>query len=335
MYAVAVDHTAKMLNSSLSLVMFSSPLSLSPHTSSWSWLWTSGAGTFHLLPLLPILGSKVLYLNCFMTWGNRCLWWWCWYQGLPALVLHFSRSVQELVPSSLPFLPGYQYLLIYLPTTNLSGQWEGDLHKKETKTISMSTDWRWKWSNEAKVFCFLSSLPLTPPPPPIQYGSVWASLESLTGFKTSLWRFLGGDIIVCFLSLSAKACWNILSFEISCFHDHRLCLLPVISLLLANVGAGLPIFISTNISSFWEQEGGIFTLLVLEGMFCIAAATNIIYIYTAELYPTVIRYLQKKFTDQKRVLLHNGGSWNACTMKRCITLLCIPKQSTSQNGVVP
>ncbi len=31
------------------------------------------------------------------------------------------------------------------------------------------------------------------------------------------------------------------------------------------------------------------------------------------------------------VLLHNGGSWNACTMKRCITLLCIPKH----NGVVP
>jgi hypothetical protein len=35
------------------------------------------------------------------------------------------------------------------------------------------------------------------------------------------------------------------------------------------------------------------------------------------------------------VLLHNGGSWNACTLKRCITLLCIPKQRTLQNGVVP
>jgi hypothetical protein len=35
------------------------------------------------------------------------------------------------------------------------------------------------------------------------------------------------------------------------------------------------------------------------------------------------------------VLLQNGGSWNACTIKRCITLLCIPKQSTSQNDVVP
>jgi hypothetical protein len=28
------------------------------------------------------------------------------------------------------------------------------------------------------------------------------------------------------------------------------------------------------------------------------------------------------------VLLHNGRSCNACTIKRSITLLCIPKQST-------
>ncbi len=85
-------------------------------------------------------------------------------------------------------------------------------------------------------------------------------------------------------------------------HDHRLCLLPVISLLLNNVGAGLPIhiFTSTYISLLWEQEGGIFTLLVLVGMFCIAAATNIIYIYTAELYPTVIRYNNKIQTKNVR-----------------------------------
>jgi hypothetical protein len=30
---------------------------------------------------------------------------------------------------------------------------------------------------------------------------------------------------------------------------------------------------------------------------------------------------------QVAVLLHNGGSFNACTVKRSITLLCIPKQS--------
>jgi hypothetical protein len=36
-----------------------------------------------------------------------------------------------------------------------------------------------------------------------------------------------------------------------------------------------------------------------------------------------------------QVLLHNGGSCNTCTIKWSITLLCIPKQSTWQNGVVP
>jgi hypothetical protein len=30
-----------------------------------------------------------------------------------------------------------------------------------------------------------------------------------------------------------------------------------------------------------------------------------------------------------------SGSCNACTLKRSITLLCIPKQSIWQNGVVP
>jgi hypothetical protein len=35
------------------------------------------------------------------------------------------------------------------------------------------------------------------------------------------------------------------------------------------------------------------------------------------------------------VLLHNGGSCNACTIKRSIILLCILKQSTWQNGAVP
>ncbi len=36
-----------------------------------------------------------------------------------------------------------------------------------------------------------------------------------------------------------------------------------------------------------------------------------------------------------RVLQHNGGFCNACTVKRSITLLCFPKQSMWQNGVVP
>ncbi len=35
------------------------------------------------------------------------------------------------------------------------------------------------------------------------------------------------------------------------------------------------------------------------------------------------------------VLLQNGGPWNACTMKRCISLQCIPKQSMLEKGVVP
>ncbi len=38
------------------------------------------------------------------------------------------------------------------------------------------------------------------------------------------------------------------------------------------------------------------------------------------------------------VLLHNGGSWNACTIRLCSAshyCACIQKQSTWQNGVVP
>ncbi len=35
------------------------------------------------------------------------------------------------------------------------------------------------------------------------------------------------------------------------------------------------------------------------------------------------------------VLLQNGGSWKACAIKLCTTLLCVPKQSMRQNGVVP
>ncbi len=43
----------------------------------------------------------------------------------------------------------------------------------------------------------------------------------------------------------------------------------------------------------------------------------------------------RRYTKDILRLLHNGGSWNACTIKRCITLLCIPKQNTSQYGFVP
>ena len=45
--------------------------------------------------------------------------------------------------------------------------------------------------------------------------------------------------------------------------------------------------------------------------------------------------LCKKYNQWWRflVLLHNGGSCNACTIERSITLLCIPKQSKWQNGV--
>jgi hypothetical protein len=38
--------------------------------------------------------------------------------------------------------------------------------------------------------------------------------------------------------------------------------------------------------------------------------------------------------DPEQVLLHNGGYWNACTIKRCITLQCIPKQRARHRMVV-
>jgi hypothetical protein len=45
----------------------------------------------------------------------------------------------------------------------------------------------------------------------------------------------------------------------------------------------------------------------------------------------------KNFDESKEaqtVLLHNGGSCNACTMKRCITFRCITKQTTLLNVAI-
>ncbi len=61
--------------------------------------------------------------------------------------------------------------------------------------------------------------------------------------------------------------------------------------------------------------------------------------YTEEKYPhlhtyTVIRPPRRlpklQLADTHTVLLHNGGSWNACTMKRCITFRSIIKQTMSR-----
>jgi hypothetical protein len=41
-----------------------------------------------------------------------------------------------------------------------------------------------------------------------------------------------------------------------------------------------------------------------------------------------------KIPYAEKVLLHNGGSCNACTMKRCITFRCITKQTTLLNVAI-
>jgi hypothetical protein len=48
-----------------------------------------------------------------------------------------------------------------------------------------------------------------------------------------------------------------------------------------------------------------------------------------------IEIVGAKATVLFTVLPHNGGSCNACTIKQGIPLLCIAKQSTWKNGVVP
>jgi hypothetical protein len=42
----------------------------------------------------------------------------------------------------------------------------------------------------------------------------------------------------------------------------------------------------------------------------------------------VFKYVFVQKSAVKRVLLHSGGSCNACTIKRSIILQCIPRQST-------
>jgi hypothetical protein len=44
--------------------------------------------------------------------------------------------------------------------------------------------------------------------------------------------------------------------------------------------------------------------------------------------------LFKQQNPIKLVLLHNGGSCNACTMKRCITFRCISKHTTLLNVTI-
>jgi hypothetical protein len=48
-----------------------------------------------------------------------------------------------------------------------------------------------------------------------------------------------------------------------------------------------------------------------------------------------IEIVGAKATVLFTVLPHNGGACNACTINQGITLLCISKQITLQNGVVP
>ncbi len=68
-------------------------------------------------------------------------------------------------------------------------------------------------------------------------------------------------------------------------------------------------FYSTDISLFqWPK---------LPGFLCVFSSDSLVLVQN------------RKY----RVLLHNGGSCNACTIKRNITLRCIPKQSTWQNDV--
>ncbi len=126
------------LNSSLTLVMFSSPLSRSPPTSSWSWLWTSGAGISSSTTTSLFLGTKVLALT--VSWleetaacgddadTRSCLRWCCIPQGQCKIWFLAARHPLKLGTSS--------SLFTCLP---LVDKWEDETHKKKTKIISMST----------------------------------------------------------------------------------------------------------------------------------------------------------------------------------------------------
>ncbi len=99
---------------------------------------------------------------------------------------------------------------------------------------------------------------------------------------------------------------------------------------------GLSVFCFAEFARFVNLESKQkYVVFSTEG-FTKFSVSNRKFLFNFKIKTWISRCCRKRehFEGLYSVLLHNGGSCNACTVKWSITFLCIPKQIMWQNGVV-
>jgi hypothetical protein len=94
--------------------------------------------------------------------------------------------------------------------------------------------------------------------------------------------------------------------------------------------------IAVSVFSTWSQNGPTFSICFWKRVYFEGRGLQYIrFCGTNKKFAMFGIIFNLKNKPAISVLVHDGGSCNAYTIKRSITLLCIPKQSMWQNGVFP